>query len=290
MTEEMKKEPLSTMDKEALDAQLEVMKKAAKLSETDKAMERSKNIADLKAILQILTHFNETKEKLHDLPKEIPPRKVEEPAFIEEPVFDKQEPVLKKNETLWLVLFIVLAIGVIVVGKYNILGDGIYTAGVLISYSIGSLYTVTEVEVFAIALILVGLIVRVTIKASNKRKYDTEMLEYEEAREAYSVEVKEISEKNEAMHNAYVEEEEKARAEAEEKNKLTHLQSMSYQTTLKHLEADYMKKYSKYIPSDKLDITYIKELIKVIERQEAQTIRGAVMNLESKEEKEGEGK
>lgn len=287
---ELKKEPLSTMDKSALDAQLEVMKKAAKLSETDKAMERSKNIADLKAILQILTHFNETKEKLHELPKEIPPRKVEEPEFIEEPVFDKEEPVLKKSEILWLVLFIVLAIGVIAVGKYNILGDGIYTAGVLISYRIGSLYTVTEVEVFAVALIVVGFIAKAAIGSSNKRKYDIEMGEYESAKGIYSAELKEIAEKNEAMHNAYVEEEEKAKAEADEKNKLTHLQSMSYQTTLKHLEADYMKKYSKYIPSEKLDIPYIKELIKVIESQEAQTIRGAVMKLDDKEEKEGENK
>lgn len=287
MSEEMNKEPLSKMDKAALDAQLEVMKKAAKLSETDKAMERSKNIADLKAILQILTHFNETKQKLQDLPKEIPPRKVEEPEYIENPVFTATEPVLKKGENLRVLLGVLLAALLIAVFKFNVFGDVTYAY--FINFDIGTLYTITEIDLLAIVFVIGGFIGRNLAKHKNQTTYEEELSEYTKERDAYSAEVKEISEKNDAMHNAFVEEEEKAKAEADEKNKLTHLQSMSYQTTLKHLEADYMKKYSRYIPSEKLDIPYIKELIRVIERQDAQTIRGAVMFLSDKEESQEKG-
>lgn len=287
MSEEMNKEPLSKMDKTALDAQLEVMKKAAKLSETDKAMERSKNIADLKAILQILTHFNETKQKLQDLPKEIPPRKVEEPEYIDNPVFTATEPVLKKGENLRVVLGVLLAALLIAVFKFNVFGDVTYAN--FMSFDIGTLYTITEIDLLAIVFVIGGFVGRNLAKHKNQITYEAELSEYTKERDAYSAEVTEISEKNDAMHNAFVEEEEKAKAEADEKNKLTHLQSMSYQTTLKHLEADYMKKYSRYIPSEKLDIPYIKELIRVIERQDAQTIRGAVMFLSDKEESQEKG-
>jgi hypothetical protein len=288
MTEDMNKEPLLQMDKEALDAQLEVMKKAAKLSETDKAIERSRNIGDLKAILQILTHFNEILEKLHALPKEIPAREVKEPEYVEIPLFEEVEPKKKNNEYIWMVLFILLGVAVFAIGKLNVISGFTYTPH-LISLEIGTFYTITEIEVFSVCLILIGIIGKAIVSSNNTKKYNIALEEYEHAKNDHTQAVEEAKKTNDELNEKYLKEVNEAQAEADEKNKLTHLQSMSYQTTLKHLKAEYMKKYSRIIPSEKLDIPYIKELIKVIETQKAQTIRGAVMYLNDKETEEEKG-
>lgn len=267
------KEPLTGMTQEEADHQLRTMIEAARITNTSIAIERSKNISELKDVLQLLTHYEETKKNIDELPSAVSPEEVEEPklkAALESPV----EPEKKKGGTAWMILLLILGVALYVTCKFSLIPGFSYIAH-LISIPVGS-YVITEVDIASVAVIVLGIVISTVIGSRNRNEYELAMEEYENAMAEYKTKVADVSAENIRIKNEYGEAVKKAEAEAEEKNKLINLKRMSYQTTLKHLEADYMKKYSKTIPGGKLSIEYIKSLIHILEAEQANTISEAV--------------
>lgn len=268
------KKPLTGMTQEEADHQLRTMVEAARITNTSIAIERSKNISELKDVLQLLTHYEETKKNIDELPSAVSPEEVEEPKLREVALESPVEPEKKNGGAAWMILLLILGVALYVTCKFSLIPGFSYIAH-LISIPVGS-YVITEVDIASAALIMLGIVVSAVISSKNRNAYELAMEEYENAMAEYKTEAAGVSAENIRIKNEYSEAVKKAEAEAEEKNKLVNLKRMSYQTTLKHLEADYMKKYSRTIPGGKLSIEYIKSLIHILESEQANTISEAV--------------
>lgn len=266
------KKPLAGMDKEEA---AKTMMESARVLNTARAIERSKNISDLKDIVQLLTHYNETKDKLHALPKEIAPAHVDEPDYIDLPVKeDVATPVLKHTQYAWGIAFVALAIAIFLVGKVGILSGFTYTPH-LINIALGG-FAITEVDIATVALLVVALVGYKVISSKNENAYAIECEEEQKADAKYNQAVEEVKNKNNVLTEQYEAAKEEAKKEADNANALTKMQRASFEATLSHLEADYMKHYAKMIPSNKLDIEYVKKLVKIIESEKALNIKDAV--------------
>lgn len=268
------KEPLTGMTQEEADHQLRTMIEAARITNTSIAIERSKNISELKDVLQLLTHYEETKKNIDELPSAVSPEEVEEPKLREVALESPVEPEKKKGGAVWMILLVILGVALYVTCKFSLIPGFSYIAH-LITIPVGS-YVITEVDIASVAVILLGIVISTVIGSRNSNEYELAMEEYEKSMAEYKAEAAGVSAENIRIKNEYNDAVKKAEAEAEEKNKLVNLKRMSYQTTLKHLEADYMKKYSKTIPGGKLSIEYIKSLIHILEAEQANTISEAV--------------
>lgn len=214
-------------------------------------LEEKQLLSTYKGALALLKHYDSLYSELKGLKAKL--------AILQEkpelkklpPKPDMEEPSGGHGVIIALIGF-ALCIIFFAIDIFNLIPTNIFIPKLHIEFLGYDLNEISLVGIGILAVFLIVAIFRETIASVKLDHYYDGLLEYEEK-------VEKITKENEKI-------------EAESKSnleeiKLLELKISSTQTTLKHLQAEYMKKYARLIPNELTSIEKIESAINTIERR-----------------------
>ena len=227
--------------------------------------------------LKLLKRYDETRNAFEKAKAaSVPPEPVPAPVLKKLP--EKPETEFKAKSyftTARWVIRIAEAIGVFALFDFYLIPNNIYIPECV--FPVAG-YAFSEVDIAVVAGVILSALVDGFIAGGIKKRE----LAGVEAFEKYADEVKSVEEENKKLEEDYAaacEQQKKVEGEAAMTNKL---KMQSFKTTMDHIQADYMKSYSKRVPVSIASIEGLEKKISELEAELAE-IEEAVKKPEAEE-------
>lgn len=227
--------------------------------------------------LKLLKRYDETRNAFEKAKAaSVPPEPVPEPVLKKLP--EKPETEFKAKSyftTARWVIRIAEAIGIFALFDFYLIPNNIYIPEYV--FPVAG-YAFSEVDIAVVAGVILSALVDGFIAGGIKKRE----LAGVEAFEKYADEVKSVEEENKKLEEDYAaacEQQKKVEGEAAMTNKL---KMQSFKTTMDHIQADYMKSYSKRVPVSIASIEGLEKKISELEAELAE-IEEAVKKPEAEE-------
>lgn len=201
---------------------------------------------------KLLKHYDD----IYNQYKAVVDMEIQEPTYAEVPDEDSKIKLPKKSHGLLISLIgIILGAGLVLGTHYYLIPNGYYK--VLYHFFEISTYTITEVEIAGLAIVLLFFLIAIINKLiahHSENVYFEKIQEYENNRNS-------IISNNQKLKDEY----EKQKAVADETIVINKMKRENLETTMRHLQEEFMLKYSKSIPADDVDLETLSNKIKELE-------------------------
>lgn len=252
---------------------------------------RTVMINTLKAVRDLFLKYNnldDTRKQLMDEMEDVHrvvPEEVPVPEYIEYPSKPEVTPAKKSRVFSILgVLLIVAGIALFGVGTFYLVPNGLYECKYVF---LVANFPVTELAIASVIAVILGILLMIVSSAINRGKEKKAVELFNAAMKEYNNKFAEVKEQNDHIQEEYDqkiaeaqriadEENEKLKNTIEERNKLREMKISAAEKTMSHLQEEYMKKYSKFIPADYASPEGITKLLDVAENNEKLTTIGQV--------------
>ena len=211
--------------------------------------EEKQLLSTYKGALALLKHYDELYSELKGLKAKLAILQ-EKPELKELPPKPDMEEPSGGHGVIIALIGLILCVAFFAIDIFNLIPATIFIPKLRINFFSYDLNEISLVGIGILAIFLIIAIVKESVASIKLDKYYDALLEYEEK-------VEKITKENEEI-------EAESKVNLEEA-KLLELKISSTQTTLKHLQTEYMKTYSKVIPLELASIEKLESAIDTIE-------------------------